>query len=135
MITIRAGEWRLKALEARRRLRETMLGLGGMGLFSGGVARMGRAVHHEIAEAQSSRPSTRPLRNSRGRRLRASAYQFGPAAASRSRPPGPGVAGTHLPGALKVVLVGVVGVISFLGGSSAYINFAGDLPDVHAIGD
>lgn len=126
----------MKVLELQRRVREALPQVGGLRIFSGGVARMGRAVHHEFAEAQSSRRSTRPLRNSRGRRLRASAYQFGPAAARRSRPPAvPGVAGTHLPGALKVVLVGVVGVISFLGGSSAYINFAGDLPDVHTIGD
>jgi membrane peptidoglycan carboxypeptidase len=38
-----------------------------------------------------------------------------------------------MPVFLKLSLVGVVGGVSFLGTSSAYINFTGDLPDVHAI--
>jgi membrane peptidoglycan carboxypeptidase len=136
MITIRAGEWRVKAVEVERRLREALPRLGAVSVLSQGTARTARAVRRQFVEASASRPTPRPLRDAQGRRLRASAYQFGPSGAGRHRPPtGPGVAGSHLPVLFKVVLVGVVGVVSFLGGSSAYIDFTGDLPDVHAIND
>jgi membrane peptidoglycan carboxypeptidase len=132
MITIRPAEWRIRILGAERRLTRAFPLLVHLRSASLRAAQMGRGLRREVGEAHASRPSVPPLRDPQGRRLRSSAYQYGPSGRPRS-PLGAGVAGGKLPTALKLGLVGVVGAGSFLGVSSAYINFTGDLPDVHAI--
>jgi membrane peptidoglycan carboxypeptidase len=93
---------------------------------------MGKGLRREVLEAHASRPSAPPGRDPLGRRRRSSAYLYGPN--GRPRPSrGPTTGGGNMPAFMKLGLVGLVGAASFLGTSSAYINFTGDLPDVHAI--
>src|SRR5438105_210995 len=132
MIIIRASEWRIRILGLKRRLRGALPLLGHLGAASGRAVQMGKGLRREVMEAYASRPNMSPRRDTVGRRLRSSAYQYGPS--GRPRPPrGPSLGVANVPVALKLGLVGVVGAVSFLGTSSAYISFTGDLPDVHAI--
>jgi membrane peptidoglycan carboxypeptidase len=95
------------------------------------------AVRHQVEAGRDTHARPRELRDRRGRRLRASAYAFGPdSQRTGRRRPGMGVASvraTLLPAAVKVSIVVLVAGFGFLGSSSAYINYAADLPDAHAI--
>jgi membrane peptidoglycan carboxypeptidase len=131
MITIRPAEWRIRILGAERRLGSALPLLNHLRAASVRAVQMGEGLRREVMEASASRPSVPSTRDGLGRRLRSSAYQYGPSGRPRL-PRGPSLA-SNLPVFMKVALVGVVGSVSFLGTSSAYINFTGDLPDVHAI--
>jgi membrane peptidoglycan carboxypeptidase/gas vesicle protein len=95
------------------------------------------AVRYQADAGRDARATPRVLRDSQGRRLRASAYVYGPDVARHSRRrPRPGarqVAGSALPAAVKVAIVALIAGLGFLGSSSAYINYAADLPDAHVI--
>src|SRR5947209_7338985 len=81
--------------------------------------------------------AARALRDSQGRRLRASAYALGPEGIKhgrrRARAGTPRLAGSLLPAAAKIGLVVLVAGFGFLASSSVYINYAADLPDAHQI--
>lgn len=91
----------------------------------------------QAREAENARTTqTRVRRDSRGRRLRASAYIYGPGARNargRYHQRLPGVLGAAVPATVKVMLVLLIVAGAFLGSSNAYINYAADLPDAHAI--
>jgi penicillin-binding protein 1A len=92
----------------------------------------------QAREAQAPRPThARVRRDSRGRRLRASAYIYGPNASrsTRGRYHGrlTGLLGAALPATAKIMLVLLAAGVAFLGSSQAYINYAADLPDAHSI--
>ena len=95
------------------------------------------AVRHQVEAGRDTRPTPRDLRDSQGRRLRASAYAFGPDGPRHGRrrvkPGAPHVAGSLIPAAVKVGLVVLIAGFGFLASSSAYINYAADLPDAHTI--
>lgn len=138
MISIRHSWLRLWLGDALAAVRRNLPALRGDARAAGAqVARVSsgvaEGVRHQYAMAHSSRGHVPAARDKSGRRLRASAHGTGPArgAASGSRPPhGPyGLLST----ALKVLLVVAIAGGAFLGSSSAYINFAAELPDAHAI--
>ena len=95
------------------------------------------AVRHQVEAGRDTRSTPRELRDAQGRRLRASAYAFGPDGPRhgrrRARAGAPHVAGSLLPAAVKIGLVVLIAGFGFLGSSSAYINYAADLPDAHTI--
>ncbi len=95
------------------------------------------AVRYQVEAGRDTRATPRELRDRNGRRLRASAYAFGPegtrAGRRRARAGVTTVGGSLLPAAVKVSLVVLVAGFGFLGSSSAYINYAADLPDAHQI--
>jgi membrane peptidoglycan carboxypeptidase len=95
------------------------------------------AVRHQVEAGRDAHTTPRELRDTRGRRLRASAYAYGPDGTRngrrRVRQAVPHVAGSLLPAGLKVAMVVVIAGFGFLGSSSAYINYAADLPDAHSI--
>jgi membrane peptidoglycan carboxypeptidase len=95
------------------------------------------AVRHQVEAGSYTRATPRELRDARGRRLRASAYAFGPEGLRhgrrRVRTGVPHVAGSLVPAAVKVGVVVLVAGLGFLASSSAYINYAADLPDAHTI--
>jgi membrane peptidoglycan carboxypeptidase len=100
------------------------------------TTRMADAIRHQVEAGRDARATPRELRDVRGRRLRASAYIFGPEGSRDPRRRArrqPGVAGSLLPVGVKVALVVVLTGFAFLGSSSAYINYAADLPDAHTI--
>jgi membrane peptidoglycan carboxypeptidase len=101
------------------------------------AARAMGAVRHQVEAGRDARGSARELRDSQGRRLRASAYALGPEGIKhgrrRVRAGTPHVAGSLLPAAVKIGLVVLVAGVGFLGSSSVYINYAADLPDAHQI--
>lgn len=130
---IRALEWRGWIAGQEARLRRAMPSIPELGAAVGVVERLFSAVHHEIRAAHASRPRTVQLRDTRGRRIRASAYAFGPAESRRPNPAGAGSARSLLGAVAKLAIVAVAGTGAFLGGSSTYINFAAGLPDVHNI--
>jgi membrane peptidoglycan carboxypeptidase len=110
------------------------------GAFDGvlpAAARAAAAVRHQVEAGRDARGTPRELRDSQGRRLRASAYALGPEGIKhgKRRPRGgtPHVAGSVLPAVVKIGLVVLVAGVGFLASSSAYINYAADLPDAHAI--
>lgn len=97
--------------------------------------QMSRSIHRSVSR------STAPERDERGRRRRASAHGTGPLRLPPGSVSGGGGFGWRpprtpyewLPTAAKVGLVVLIAAGSFLGSSSAYINFAAALPDAHAI--
>jgi membrane peptidoglycan carboxypeptidase len=94
------------------------------------------AIRHQVEAGRDTRATPRELRDSQGRRLRASAYAFGPdgpRGRRRVRAGGPRMAGSILPAAVKIALVVLIAGFGFLASSSAYINYAADLPDAHTI--
>jgi penicillin-binding protein 1A len=94
------------------------------------------AIRRQVEAGRDARATPRELRDGKGRRLRASAYAYGPEGPRnpRRRPRGgPHVAGSLLPAGVKIGLVVLVAGGAFLGSSSVYINYAADLPDAHAI--
>jgi membrane peptidoglycan carboxypeptidase len=95
------------------------------------------AVKYQVEAGRDTRPTPHVLRDRKGRRLRASAFAFGPDGTRASRRRARGgvgqVGGSLLPAAVKVAIVVLVAGFGFLGSSSAYINYAADLPDAHAI--
>ncbi|MFZ0217340.1 MAG: transglycosylase domain-containing protein, partial [Candidatus Dormiibacterota bacterium] len=92
------------------------------------------AVGHQVQASRQSRPSGRVLRDSRGRRLRASAYTGPRLRAPRKGGDLPtGTAGRWIPFFAKVALVAIICVGAFLGSSQGYINYAADLPDAHQL--
>src|SRR5438270_8678710 len=102
------------------------------------AARVARAIQRELEAGRDARATPRQLRDARGRRLRASAYNCGPdnrtIRVSPRRAHGvAAIAGGLLPAGVKVGLVALLVGFAFLGSSSAYINYAADLPDAHAI--
>src|SRR5215467_7401098 len=122
-----------------RRARAVLPGAAS-GAFDGvlpAVASAAAAVRHQVEAGRDARGTPRELRDSHGRRLRASAYALGPEGIKhgKRRPRGgtPRVAGSVLPGVVKVGLVVLIAGVGFLASSSAYINYASDLPDAHAI--
>jgi membrane peptidoglycan carboxypeptidase len=97
------------------------------------VSRLARAVAHQVEAARlASRPPAPVMRDRRGRRLRATAYRYGPTARRRGRF-SPMVALDRVPVLLKLPLVLVIAFVAFLGGSQAYVDYASQLPDAHAI--
>jgi membrane peptidoglycan carboxypeptidase len=97
------------------------------------VSSMVSAIQRELEAGREAKPVPRDLRDSRGRRLRASAYLFGPSGPRDPRRRRRGSRAELMPAALKVFLILLIGGGTFLGASSAYINFAADLPDAHQI--
>ncbi|HZU15224.1 MAG TPA: transglycosylase domain-containing protein [Candidatus Dormibacteraeota bacterium] len=104
----------------------------GAGTGAPALHRLLGAVRRELDASRATRATPRELRDARGRRLRASAYLFGPGARSR-RGSALGVAGGVIPAAAKVALVALVAGIAFIGFSGAYINYAAELPDARQI--
>jgi membrane peptidoglycan carboxypeptidase len=106
------------------------------GVMPAAVRAMG-AVRHQVEAGRDARGTARELRDSHGRRLRASAYALGPEGIKhgrrRVRGGSPHVAGSLLPAAVKIGLVVLVAGFGFLASSSVYINYAADLPDAHQI--
>jgi membrane peptidoglycan carboxypeptidase len=103
---------------------------------SQGLTQVAGGVRHQYRLAGDSRRMLEPARDHRGRRLRASAHGTGP----RYEGGQPGFGGpppwrtdAWVPNAVKLALVFVLAAGAFLGSSQAYINFAADLPDAHAI--
>src|SRR5215472_300299 len=122
-----------------RRARAVLPGAAS-GAFDGvlpAAARAAAAVRHQVEAGRDARGTPRELRDSHGRRLRASAYALGPEGIKhgKRRPRGgtPRVAGSVLPAVVKIGLVLLVAGVGFLASSSVYINYAADLPDAHAI--
>lgn len=100
------------------------------------VARGVDAVRYQLEAGRDARAMPRVLRDARGRRLRASAYAYGPDTQRRGRRPRRGaqqVTGSLVPAAVKVGVVVLLAGFGFLGSASAYINYAADLPDAHLI--
>ena len=100
------------------------------------LARGVGAVRHQVEAGQDARAMPRVLRDSKGRRLRASAYAFGPDTQRRGRRPRRGaqqMASSVVPAAVKIGLVALIAAAGFLASSSAYINYAAELPDAHII--
>src|SRR5215472_14892037 len=101
------------------------------------AARAAAALRHQVEAGRDARGTPRELRDSHGRRLRASAYALGPEGIKhgkrRVRAGVPHMAGSLLPAAVKIGLVVLVAGFGFLASSSVYINYAADLPDAHAI--
>src|SRR5262249_43782682 len=95
------------------------------------------AVRHQVESGTYARSTARVLRDSHGRRLRASAYALGPEGIKhgrrRVRTGVPHVAGSLVPAVVKIGLVLLIAGFGFLAPSSIYINYAADLPDAHAI--
>lgn len=137
MITIGAAEVRgwLGLQEARlRRALPSRAALEEVGRLG---ADLLAALRREVDEARASRPRPAPLRDAKGRRLRASAHRigapggFGPRQGGGNLPPHR--RGSVLSPVLKAGVVCLVGALAFLGSSFAYIDFTAALPDVHAI--
>jgi len=101
------------------------------------AARAVGALRHQVEAGRDARGTPRELRDSQGRRLRASAYALGPEGIKhgkrRVRGGTPHVAGSLLPAAVKIGIVVLVAGFGFLASSSVYINYAADLPDAHQI--
>jgi len=100
------------------------------------VARGVDAVRYQVEAGRDARAMPRVLRDAKGRRLRASAYAYGPDTQRRGRRPRRGaqqVTGSLLPAAVKIGVVVLLAGFGFLGSASAYINYAADLPDAHLI--
>jgi membrane peptidoglycan carboxypeptidase len=101
-----------------------------------GITQLAGAVQHQYRLAGDSRRVPEPVRDHRGRRLRASAHGTGPRFAAEQSgfgaapPPRPDA---WVPNAIKLALVLVLAGGAFLTSSQAYIDFAADLPDAHAI--
>ncbi|MDQ6741878.1 MAG: transglycosylase domain-containing protein, partial [Candidatus Dormibacteraeota bacterium] len=103
--------------------------------------RVVAGVRRELEQAREAQTAhstqTRVRRDSKGRRLRASAYIYGPQGAKNARGRHhrrlPGVVGAAVPATVKVMLVLLIAGGAFLGSSRAYINYAADLPDAHSI--
>ncbi len=96
---------------------------------------LGQAVRHQLSMAADARRTAAPARDGRGRRRRASAHGTGPRLVKEKgfgRQAPPDMAG-WFPAAIKLVLVFTIAATAFLGTSQAYINFAADLPDAHAM--
>ena len=106
------------------------------GMLPAAASFMG-AVRHQVEAGRDTRATPKELRDSHGRRLRASAYAFGPDGPKkgrrRARAGMPRVAGSLVPAAIKVTAVVLIAGFGFLASSSAYINYAADLPDAHTI--
>jgi membrane peptidoglycan carboxypeptidase len=99
------------------------------------VVRRGcEGFQRQVSAARASRPSGHILRDSRGRRLRASAYQ-GPRRRSARRGGDLGRTGSArwIGGVARVAVVAVVVMAAFLGTSQGYISYAADLPDAHQL--
>jgi membrane peptidoglycan carboxypeptidase len=103
------------------------------------AARAMDAVRHQVAAGRDTRGTARQLRDSHGRRLRASAYALGPEGIKHGRrrarggTPTAHIAGSLLPAVVKIGIVVLVAGAGFLASSSVYINYAADLPDAHTI--
>src|SRR5499427_9794449 len=100
------------------------------------VAKGVDAVRYQMEAGRDARAMPRVLRDAKGRRLRASAYAYGPDSQRRGRRPRRGaqqVTGSLLPAAVKIGVVVLLAGFGFLGSASAYINYAADLPDAHLI--
>jgi membrane peptidoglycan carboxypeptidase len=103
------------------------------------AARAMDAVRHQVEAGRDTRGTGRELRDSHGRRLRASAYALGPEGTRHGRrrarggSPTSHMAGSFLPAVVKIGLVVLIAGFGFLASSSAYINYAADLPDAHTI--
>jgi membrane peptidoglycan carboxypeptidase len=94
------------------------------------------AVRYQVEAGRDARAMPRVLRDAKGRRLRASAYAYGPDTQRRGRRPyrgAPEVAGSFFPAAAKIAAVVLIAILGFLGSASAYINYAAELPDAHII--
>jgi len=100
-----------------------------------GMTSFADAVGHQYRLSREARQFGEPPRDSRGRRLRASAHGTGPRFA---RAGGFGLLAPRdlsewLPAAAKLTLIFVLASGAFLASSQAYIDFAADLPNAHAI--
>ncbi|MBO0746674.1 MAG: transglycosylase domain-containing protein, partial [Candidatus Dormibacteraeota bacterium] len=94
----------------------------------------GAGVGQQVRAARSSRRSGRVLRDSRGRRLRASAYK-GPRRRSTRHGGDLGPTGARKwgPPVAKVALVGIIAVAAFLGSTQGYVTYASNLPNAHVL--
>ena len=124
-----------EAAEPQGRKVVTALGRGAATVGPAVVKGVG-AVRYQVEAGRDARAMPRVLRDARGRRLRASAYAYGPDTQRRGRRPyrgAPEVASSVFPAAAKISAVVLVAALGFLGSASVYINYAADLPDAHII--
>ncbi len=139
-LSVRLGE-----VGDRVHQRRTTRKAGSASLAIGGVRpaaaadvfrRAGAGVEHQVRAARSSRRSGHVLRDSRGRRLRASAYK-GPRRRSTRRGGDLGPTGAKKwgPSVAKVALVAVIAVVAFLGSTQGYVTYASDLPNAHVLSE
>jgi membrane peptidoglycan carboxypeptidase len=137
VISIRASRLRLWLAALAARVGPLRPILAHDAVVVGTVAgRLAGGVRHQYAMSQAARHYAPPPRDPSGRRLRASAHGTGPRMAGGGGAFGakPPVDPTGwVPGAVKVALVFVLATAAFLGSSQAYIDFAAQLPDAHAL--
>ncbi len=101
---------------------------------AGGITAFATGIRREFESGRDAHSHGRVVRGANGRRLRASLYTGRTRSGGPRRPePNPILAGGWLPAGIKLFLVFLIAGGTFLGSSSAYINFAADLPDAHAI--
>ena len=123
------------AAEPQRRKVASALGRGAS-TVGPAVVKGVDAVRYQVEAGRDARVMPRVLRDAKGRRLRASAYAYGPDTQRRGRRPyrgAPEVAGSVFPAAAKIAAVVLIAILGFLGSASAYINYAAELPDAHII--
>jgi membrane peptidoglycan carboxypeptidase len=124
-----------EAAEPQRRKVASALGRGASSVGPA-VVKGVDAVRYQVEAGRDARAMPRVLRDAKGRRLRASAYAYGPDTQRRGRRPyrgAPEVAGSVFPAAAKIAAVVLIAILGFLGSASAYINYAAELPDAHII--
>ena len=140
MISIRAPRLRLWLADLEAAVRRLLPVVGSDARSAGQYAArattgFAHGVRHQYAMAQASHSHGLPARDRSGRRMRSSAHgtgpRFGGGGGFGNRPPREPLG--WVPTTLKVGVVFAVAATAFLGSSSAYINFAADLPDAHAI--
>jgi membrane peptidoglycan carboxypeptidase len=92
-----------------------------------------RALGRQIEAAREVRPTTtRVIRDSRGRRVRASANGRRRRGSRGGRAPSNG-SGGWMPNTAKAALVLVLALGGFLGSSQMFIDYAAELPDAHQL--
>lgn len=98
------------------------------------LRRAGAGVEQQVRAARSSRRSGHVLTDSRGRRLRASAYKGNRRRSTRRGGDlGPTGARKWVPPLAKVALVAVIAVAAFLGSTQGYVTYASNLPNAHVL--
>jgi penicillin-binding protein 1A len=107
---------------------------GGMGSLGPALPRLAVELRHQYRQAVDVRPHFRPLQDGRGRRIRASAYRHHRGAVRRGGDMRATVYTSRLrrTGAITATAVTAL-LVSFFGGSQAFIDVSANLPDVHQL--